>query len=181
MDVIHRLFTVDDIYRMLEAGILAEGERVELIEGELLTLAPHDAAHSNAIEGGTLVLVRLYGAAFKVRVQLPLELDDRSEPEPDFAVVAPDAPRGKRHPRTALLVMEVANTSLKFDRGRKALLYARSAIEYYWVLDVAARRLEVFTKPGADGYACSTVLAESDEVEAPGLEGAKVVVRDLLG
>jgi Uma2 family endonuclease len=181
MDVMHRQFTVDEVYRMLDAGILSEGERVELIEGELLALAPHNPPHSDSVQNTNGILVRAFGPDCFVRVQLPLELDDRSEPEPDFAVVCRDTPRGKRHPRTALLVIEVANTSLRFDRVRKAKLYARAGIADYWILNVADCQLEVRRSPGPGGYAEPIILQPDDYVEPLALPGTRLLVRELLG
>ena len=167
---------------MLAAGILREGERVELIEGELLALPPHNPEHSEAVQDTNGILVRAFGPDFYVRVHLPIELDGSSEPEPDFAVVKRDTPRGKRHPKTALLVIEVANSSLSFDRKRKAELYGRCGIPDYWILNVADRRLEVRRQPQpSGGYGTLQLLEAHQEIEPLALPGIRLRVRDLLG
>ncbi len=124
-----RRITLDEYHRMAEAGILGEDEHVELIDGMLVAMTPQGRAHARVIQRLTRLLVRALGDDLEVLPQLPLTLPDDSEPEPDLAVVrAEDAQSGEHHPRTALLVVEVAGDSLRLDRGSKAALYARAGI-----------------------------------------------------
>ncbi|CAN0404505.1 unnamed protein product, partial [Phaeothamnion confervicola] len=164
MDVIRRQFTVDEIYQMLDSGILKDGERLELIDGKLLTKSPHDPAHSDSVQDANGLLVRAFGPGYYVRVQLPLELSNLSEPEPDFAVVTKQTSRGERHPSTALLVAEVSNTSLHFDRNRKASLHANAGIPEYWIINVLQAQIEVHRLPTTGGYSEVTILQIHDEV-----------------
>ncbi len=166
---------------MVEVGILAEDEPVELIEGRLVIVSPHGPPHASLV--GTLAdrLRAAYGAGHAVREEKPIELAD-SLPEPDVAVVrGSQADYGSRHPGASdvLLAVEVAVTSQVADRD-KTRIYARGAIATVWVVDVPARRVEVYGDPQPDGrYRVVQVLGEDDVVAAPGV-GARWKVRELL-
>ncbi|MCI0636706.1 MAG: Uma2 family endonuclease, partial [Actinobacteria bacterium] len=148
-----RRWTRDEYYRMAETGILRPDDRVELIDGEILTKSPQRSVDATAVLLSQEALHAAFGAGFDVRPQLPLALGEASEPEPDLAVV-PGVPRDYResHPTTALLVVEVAETSLAFDRGGKQALYARAGIPEYWIVDLVEGTLEVFRSPGIQDY-----------------------------
>jgi Uma2 family endonuclease len=163
----HR-FTVDEVYAMERAGLL-EDERVELIEGELLLMSPNHPPRAFTVTALTDVLSRTYrGAA--IRVQLPLSIATHSEPEPDLVVArAPATTYGGRHPRgpDCILVVEVSWTSRRRDVG-KARLYAAAGVPVYWLLDVEARRLDLYELPRVDGtYASLRSLEEHEEVTLP--------------
>jgi Uma2 family endonuclease len=143
---IHRL-DVHAYGQMVAAGAL-EGEPVELLEGLLVEMSPQEADHAMIIEELTR---HLASAEARLRVQLPLEIPPDSMPEPDLVLVAKKPPPG-RHPRSALLAVEVAVSSHTVDRGVKAALYARARIPTYWLVDVPGRLIEVRTEPGPDGY-----------------------------
>lgn len=152
----HR-FDVGDYYRMAEVGILSRADRVELIEGEIVDMAPIGSAHA----GTTDQLSRLVARAFAdglvhVRVQGPLRLDAHNEPEPDLMLLRPrgDGYRNS-HPTAAdvLLLVEVADSSLAYDRGPKLLLYARHGVPEVWVVDLHGRAVEIWREPGPQGYA----------------------------
>lgn len=166
-----------DYYRLGELGFF-DGKRVELIRGEILAMSPMGSRHAFHV---LLVAERLRGLAGRgchVRTQVPLNLGD-SEPEPDVAVVAGtlhdfiDA-----HPTTALLVVEMAETSLAYDLTTKAQLYAAAGVPDYWVLDLAARRLHRFTGPTPAGYQAQAVLGEAESVTL--LTGGQIGVSEVL-
>jgi len=123
-----RRWSRSDYDKMMEAGIFAPGERVELIDGEIVEMSPQHSAHSTAVSLSAEALCTAFGAGFDVRTRMPLALDLYSEPEPDVAVV-PGSPRDYRdaHPTTALLVVEVADSTEAYDRDQKGSLYARAA------------------------------------------------------
>src|SRR5262249_43192216 len=124
-----RRWTRAEYDRMVEAGILSEEDKVELIDGEILKKMPQGTPHATGIVLAQETLRPSFGSGHVVRVQLPLAPDDFSEPEPDLAVMRGSArDYDGIHPETAVLVVEVAETSLAFDRGRKASLYARAQI-----------------------------------------------------
>jgi len=142
-----RKFTREEYSRLVESGILGENERVELIEGDIIQMAPVNPEHVTETLGLYERIRRLFGKGYLVRIQSPLSLGE-SEPEPDIAVV-----RGKlidyrhTHPTTAVLVIEVAHTSLQYDREVKTGVYAKANIPEYWIIDLEHRRLEVYREP----------------------------------
>jgi Uma2 family endonuclease len=150
-----RRFTVDEYYRMAELGILRAGERVELIEGEIIQMEPIGSRHAGCVNRLTQLLVRLVGDDALVTIQNPVRLSDLSEPQPDVAVVRPRPDSymtAHPGPDEVLLIIEVADTTVGFDRGTKAPLYALAAIPEYWVVDISADTLEVYREPDAVGY-----------------------------
>lgn len=143
---LHRLDL--DAYNQIVASGALEGQRVELLDGLIAEMSPQSAAHAEAI----MLLTRHFAnAGAWVRVQLPLEVAPDSEPEPDIALVATRPPRGE-HPRTALLVIEVAVSSQQIDREVKGRLYARAGIPTYWLIDLPGRAVEVYAMPAEGGY-----------------------------
>jgi len=139
---------------MAELGFF-RGERVELIHGMVVRMAPIGPPHTEVVDLLTeLLVVALVGRA-RVRIQQPLVAGDTSEPEPDIAIV----PRGDyrdHHPDRALLVIEVAESSLSYDMSTKAELYASSNVAEYWVVDVEAEALTVFRGPAGGAYSSSS-------------------------
>jgi Uma2 family endonuclease len=157
----HRL-TVDDYYRMAEVGILAPDLRVELIEGEIIDMAPPGSLHAAAVDRLTRMLVRAVGDAAIVRVQNPVRLGPHSEPQPDLALLRPrDDFYAAHHPQPAdvLLVVEIADSSLRFDRDTKMRLYAQHGIPEAWLVDLRGRRLIRHLAPQQGQY---TVVDEPD-------------------
>lgn len=176
---VHR-FTRDEYYRMAEAGLFRE-ERVELLDGEIITRSPHNTLHASTVYRLVRTLERLIGTITCVRGQLPIVLSDRSEPEPDVAVCAPDPyDYSQAHPRAdqVLLVIEVADTSLIYDRTRKARAYAESGIPEYWIVNLLDQQVEVLTDPSGQGYRQQRQTLAGDVLSLPG--GSTVAVGDIL-
>src|SRR5262249_15092715 len=123
--------------RLIDLGIFQPGDPIELIGGELLVAEPQGAPHYTSIQKTARVLGRAFGPSWNVRTQGPMELDDESEPEPDVAIVA-GAPEdySTSHPSRAVLVVEVSESSLVFDRGHKGSVYARAGIQDYWIVNL---------------------------------------------
>jgi Uma2 family endonuclease len=159
-----RLFTVDEYYRMAEVGILHPDERVELIEGVIVQMPPIGPRHAFNVTRLTELLMRRLAGRAMIRSQSPIRLDTGAEPEPDVAAVRFDPANPKeyeaRHPspRDALLVIEVADTTLAFDLGEKALVYSRHDIADLWVIDLIGDVVVVHRQPTADGYASVTTV-----------------------
>jgi Uma2 family endonuclease len=131
-----RRWTRREYYHLIETGVFGENDHVELIEGGIVQMSPHGLPHGFAVAIGPGELERAFGPGYHVRVQLPLSLGDASDPEPDFAVLAGTARQSVRsdsHPTSALSVVEVADSSLAYDRETKGSLYARAAIPEYWI------------------------------------------------
>lgn len=139
---------------MVALGVF-EGDRVELIRGSLVEMAPNDPEHASPIDTLNALLVRALGDRALVRIQQPIVAGDESEPEPDVAVVPPGR-YAREHPSAAYLVIEVAASSLRKDREVKAPLYAASGFEEYWIVNVAERVVEVHRGPTPEGYASSS-------------------------
>jgi len=176
----------DEYYRMAELGFFS-GRRVELIEGEIIEMSPQDPPHAAAIRLLDYALKRVFGEGYLVCVQSPLSLGLDSDPEPDLAVVRGSLRDHVRaHPDHALLVVEVADSSLQFDRTRKAALYAEARIGEYWIINLRDRRVEAYRRPRKDPADAGSGDAErgdfaSGEALAPvaGRE-ATIPVADLL-
>jgi Uma2 family endonuclease len=150
-----RRFTRKEYWRMAEVGILGERERVELIEGEIVEMSPIGRRHRAFVDNLTRLLARRLPDDAIVSVQGPLALTDDTEPQPDLTVLRRRAvPYKDREAwaEDALLVIEVAETSLRYDRSTKRRLYAAAGIPEYWVVDCAAETVEVHRDPGPDGY-----------------------------
>jgi Uma2 family endonuclease len=166
---------------MVETGILGPEDRVELIQGEILTMSPQKSAHATGVQLAGDALRAAFGEGFVVRTQLPLAVGGESEPEPDVAVVA-GSPRDFRdaHPTTAELIVEVAEASLELDRGVKKSLYAAAGIREYWILDLVERRLEVHREPTGRAYGKSRALQPNDSISPLARPAARLRVAELL-
>ena len=169
----HRL-SVADFYRMADAGILGEDDRVELLEGQLIAMSPVGPRHALAVDALNELLTRALSPTERVRVQNPVTLDDGSEPLPDIAVVRrpwrgyPGAHPG---PDDVLLLIEVAASSLAFDQGAKRILYARAAIREFWIVDLTADVVHIHRKPMGDAYTVVTKLAPAATLTIEALPG----------
>ncbi len=178
-----RRFSLEEYYQLAELGWF-RGQRVHLIDGTLYTMSPQNAPHANAIVLGYRTLERVFGEGYVVRVQMPLEPGGDTDPEPDLAVVRGDPRQMRSHPASALLVVEVADTTLVHDRGRKAELYASIGVADYWLVNLPARRLEVRRRPERAGgvwrYAEERTLGPGEAVAPLARPDTPVGVDDLL-
>ena len=151
-----RRFDVGAYYRMADTGILAPKDRVELIDGEIVEMAPIGSAHGGTTTHlATLVARAVADGVVQASVQGPLRLDVFNEPQPDLMLLRPRADFYRsRHPTAAdvLLLVEVADSSLTFDRGPKLALYARHAVPEVWIVDLPSRAIEICRSPGLEGY-----------------------------
>jgi Uma2 family endonuclease len=151
----HRL-NVDDYYRMAEAGILGEDDRVELIDGELIDMAPIGQDHAATVNGLAHALFLACGDRAIVSVQNPARLDRFSEPQPDVTLFRPRADNyrtgARPGPADVLLLVEVADSSLRYDRAVKLPLYARAGIGEVWIVDLRRRVVDVHRTPAGNEY-----------------------------
>jgi Uma2 family endonuclease len=179
-----RPLTADEVLRMVEVGILSDDERVELLHGVLTAVSPQSEEHVAVLQRLQRWLAPMVVAGtHDVRVQVPLAVPDRTSlPEPDVAVVERDD-SCLAHPRSALLVIEVAVSSLRTDTRIKPPLYAAARVPELWVVDVAARRVAVFTEPRDDGgYASESRagpegLLQPRALDVPALDLAALFAR----
>jgi Uma2 family endonuclease len=174
-------FSVTDFYRMAVAGIFSDDARVELLEGEIVMMPPTDPEHASSTHRSHKRVDRMLADRYEVRCQQPLSLGPKSEPLPDVAVVKAQSYK-TQHPKGSdtFLVIEVANSSLKDDLERKRLIYAKAGIPEYWVLDLPASTLHVFTKLKRGDYTESRELDANEMVTATSIKGLKVKVSELL-
>ena len=182
--VVRRPLTVAEYHLMGEAGILTEDDRVELIEGQLIAMSPIGSDHSGTVNSLNRALVMAVGDRGVVAVQNPVQLDDLSEPQPDFSVLKPradDYRRATPRPHEVLLIVEVANTSLAYDRAVKRSLYAYHGIPEYWIVNVAAGEVEVCRQPSGDNYASITRVGRNGTLAPELLPGVAIPVTSLLG
>jgi Uma2 family endonuclease len=175
--------SVERYQKMAECGAFTREDRIELIEGDMLDMAPNGTPHISLTAQLTRLLVLTLGDRAVVSPMAPVVLGDFSEPEPDLAVLKPRADfyRGKRPDAAdALLVIEISESSLAFDQGIKRALYARYGIPEYWVVDVTGRCLHVYREPNAAGFAWTETVGTAGSVEASTLPGLRIEVRDLF-
>lgn len=172
--------------RMAEVGLLGSNERVELLAGEIVTVTSQQSPHAACIGLIDGALRQGFGASYWIRIRMPLIVAPDSEPEPDLAI-APGTPDDYRdeHPRSALLVVEVSDTTIALNRDRKRAIYARAGIQEYWIVNLAERCLEVYRDPvAAPGltslYRSSQKLVPSDSMAPLAAPTATVAVSDLL-
>ncbi|MGI0015378.1 MAG: Uma2 family endonuclease [Nitrososphaera sp.] len=177
----HR-WTVEEYHRLGEVGIFREDDRVELIEGEIIEMPPIGSKHADCVDRLAAQLIKSVGDQHRVRVQNPLQLGQYGEPEPDIAIVKnknyfeahPDAP-------DVLLIIEVADTTLRYDWDIKVPLYARHGIPEVWIIDLEDQRLHLFCKPSISSYQ-EMVTFEQPSMMAPvQLPECKVDLTGLFG
>jgi Uma2 family endonuclease len=181
-DIHRRLFTVDEYYRMAKAGILCEDDRVELLDGAIVEMSPIGTRHAAGVDRLTAVLHKSLQGRGTVRVQGPIRLNPRSEPLPDIAVLRPrDDFYASAHPTPSdvMLVVEVADTSLPYDRGFKLGIYARAGISEVWIVDVLNERVDVYTRPEPNGYQSHASAARGERL-ASTVAGTDLLVDDIL-
>ncbi len=167
--VMTRRFTVEEYHRMVEAGILGEDDRVELIEGEIIEMPPISSAHAGCVDRLAMRLMEGLRRRAIVRVQGPIRLGERSEPMPDLALLRPRADfYASAHPgpEDVWLVIEVAETSGAYDRERKLPLYGRAGIPETWVVDLEREEVVVGRDPSPEGYR-TLCIARRGETLAP--------------
>ena len=155
--------TVAEYRRMAELGLIDPDARTELIEGEIVRMPPIGSAHAGIVGQLTTLFGRAVGDDAVVWVQNPVELSDRSQPQPDVALLRPRTDFYKRSrpvPDDVLLLVEVADSTLAYDRDVKVPLYARRGIVETWLVDVAGRRITAFGDPGTEGYRRRDELAD---------------------
>lgn len=180
-------WTKAEYYRLVESGEL-EGKHIFLFRGEILEMPPQYHPQAFAITRLNKALGRAFGldTGFEIRIQLPFETPGESVPEPDALVCTEEQNLRKPHPNQALLVVEVADSSLAVDR-EKALEYAAAAVREYWIIDVQQRRAEVYRGPLADPTAAlgfrypPPMIANSGEsIEPLARPGARIVLAELF-
>jgi Uma2 family endonuclease len=171
------LFTVDEYYRMLDAGIFTEDDRVELIEGKIITMSPIGSRHAGSVNKLAARLTSQLGSAAVVAVQNPIHLSDQSEPQPDIAVLRPrDDFYSASHPEAAdiFLLIEVGDTSTLFDRNVKIPLYLNAGIAEAWLVDLSNNVVQIHTSSQV------TSFAPGQTVQSTVLPDLRIPAADIL-
>ncbi len=182
--VARRKLDIWEYHRMGEAGVFTEGDRVELIEGELIQMTPIGSGHSGTINGTNRALLRAVGDQAIVSVQNPVRLGDYSEPQPDFLLLRPRADDYRLRTPLAedvLLLIEVADSSLRYDRAVKLPLYARHGIPEVWIVDLTANVVEWFRHPAGDSYAETGRAGRGETLTPALLSEVAIPVAAILG
>ncbi len=178
-----RKFTVAEYYRMAEVGVLDPDERVELLDGEIIVMAPIGIPHATGVRRMERVLHQALGAAAAISVQNPIRLDDHSEPEPDIALLRfreDDYAIAHPGPADTLVVVEVSDSTLDFDREVKSKRYAAAGIPEMWVMNLPGDCIDRLDQPGPAGYARHTIFRRGDKISPAALPDLELAVADLL-
>lgn len=177
------LWTCDEYHRMIEGGFF-DDKRVELLDGEILRMTAQLTPHATAIRRTFHALRSAFGADFDIAMQLPITISNRSEPEPDVTVARGSAEDFADHhpgPAEIALLVEVSDSTLHRDRGRKARAYARAGVTDFWIVNLVDRRLEVHRDPTPDGhYQDVRTYGPEDAVDPLALPDSEILVAGLL-
>jgi len=182
--VAHHRFSVAEYHRMGEAGIFKPGDRVELIEGEIIEMSPIGSSHASRVKRLNALFSRRLGKRAIIQVQDPVVLNRSSEPQPDLAVLKPRADfYAARHPQPddTLLVVEVSDTTRDFDRKVKLPLYARTGIREVWIVDLIDETIHVHRNPVGAWYRDVTQAQRRQRVALAAFPKLMFRVRDILG
>lgn len=177
-------FSVEDYRLLAEAGILHEDDRLELIEGRIIDMSPIGSSHAGSVNRLLGIFVNLFQERAIVSVQNPVQLDAYSEPQPDLMLLRPrDDFYAERHPgpEDVLLLLEIADTSLDYDRNVKIPLYAGHAIQEVWLLNIRDQTVEVYRSPGPDGYEHILTLRGQQHVNPQAFPELILRVAHILG
>ena len=178
----HR-FSVAAYYRMAEAGVFKPDARVELLDGKIIDMSPIGPFHGGAVNRLIRLFARLSQGRWLVSDQNPVHLDDYSEPQPDLMLLKPVADDyTSRHPgpEDVFLLVEVADTSLAFDREEKLPAYGRAGIYEVWILNLSEKTIEIYREPHFSGYGSSALLRAGDKASPLAFSDAVVDVAELL-
>ena len=181
--VSRKRFSVDSYYRMLDAGILVGDDKVELIDGEVLEMSPIGARHAATVYCFQTALLKALAERAMIRVQLPIHIDDFNEPEPDIAVVRPRTDMyASAHPSQTetLLLVEVSDSTLEFDRTVKAQLYATARVPEYWIADLGRNCVIVHRAPDGKAYGSVTEFGPDQTLAVSAYPGVEIGVRYVL-
>jgi Uma2 family endonuclease len=182
-EITKRLFSVHDYHRMVDAGILSEDDRVELIRGEILAMSPIGPRHSAAVLRANQAIGRIVGDRAIVGVQGSIRLDEYDEPQPDVYLLLPKDDyyaSGHAGPADIFLIVEMSDSSLEYDQTIKARLYAETGIVEYWIADVRNDRLLVYSDIRDRSYAVCRELHRGETIAPALLPGCQIKVDVLL-
>jgi len=184
VELLRKQFTVWDYHQMVKAGILKEDERVELIAGEIIEMSPIGTLHAAQVKRLINLFAEILGSRATVAAQDPVVLSDFSEPQPDISLLKPRADfyaAAHPQPQDILLLVEVADTTINYDRSVKMPLYASSGISESWIIDINGQTIEVYRQPAPNGYQHIQTLQKGQSLFIQAFPEINLTVDDLLG
>jgi Uma2 family endonuclease len=176
-------FTVDEYYKLIDLGMLHDYKKAEIIDGELIRKMPIGDRHATVVDRLNRILCKILSEEIVVRVQNPIRLAEYHEPESDFVLADLTKYDGKRHPRPSetLLIIEVSDSTLKYDRETKLSLYAESKIQEVWIVNLIKNIVEVHTKLSDDIYQIVKLYKKGEVVQSETVPDLKIEVDKILG
>ena len=176
-----KYYTLAEYHQLGDLGVLGEDDRVELIEGEIVAMAAIQGPHMLGVNRLTYTLVDIPGRTWIVSVRNPVPLIGDSEPQPDIALLRPEADRAAvPEAEDIFLIIEVSDTTLSYDRGRKRRLYASAGIPEYWIMDVAGRRILRHTELDGGDYQAVAQFVPGDTIDSRALPAIRLSVAALF-
>ena len=175
-------FTVDEYHKLADAGILEEDDRVELLDGEIILMSPVGYRHAKAVRRLVTTFIRASRDRYEVQGQDPVVVNDYSEPQPDVLLLANevDEYEGLPEARHTYLVVEVADSTLRYDRGRKLKAYARAGIAEFWIVNLKENSIEVYRDPAGETYGSRSVARGQERVAPAIFSDVKVTVSKIV-
>lgn len=183
-EIQRKKFTTDEYHQLIETGLLKEGDRVELLEGEIINMAAMGSFHAGCVNRLTHLFTKAFSGEAIISVQNPISISKYSEPEPDFALLRPREDfYTESHPRPEdiYLIVEISVSSLEYDRGFKLPLYARAGIKEAWVVNLDESCVEVYTKPSEHEYDMMEKFRRGDVVKLRMFPDNALDVKDIVG
>ncbi|WP_427162829.1 Uma2 family endonuclease [Aliinostoc sp. HNIBRCY26] len=184
VQLLRRKFTVDQYHKMIESGILTADDRVQLIRGEIIEMSPIGTKHASCVKRLNKIFANKLGDRVLIAIQDPVELDDSSEPQPDVALIKPrDDFYENAHPQPQdiFLLVEVADSTIQFDREVKIPLYAIANISVVWLIDINEQTIEVYQQPTVTGYQQIQKFTRGETLVIPGFPDVKITVDEIFG
>jgi Uma2 family endonuclease len=182
--LLRRLFTVTEYNRMVEAGILTKDDRVELIRGEIIQMSPIGRRHAAAVNRLVRIFTERLGDCIVLAPQNPVELDNHSEPQPDIALLHPRADfyeSGHPTQQDVFLLVEVADSTIAFDRSVKVALYAEGNLNEVWLVDVTGQYIEVYRQSDQTGYQQQERFYRGQTVAMQAFPDVEFAIESILG
>jgi Uma2 family endonuclease len=184
VQILRKKFTVGQYHQMIESGVLTESDRVELLQGEIIEMSPIGKQHAACVDRLTELFIGELNRRAIVRVQNPIQLSDRSEPQPDFAILQRRSDfyaDAHPQPQDIFALVEVSDTTVEFDRTVKVPLYAKDNIAEVWIIDLNAEIVQVYREPSAMGYQQLQTFRRSQSVAFQAFSDIQFGIDQLLG
>ncbi|MDJ0675919.1 MAG: Uma2 family endonuclease [Calothrix sp. MO_167.B42] len=184
VQLLRHKFTVEHYHKMIESGILNKYDRVELIRGEIVEMAAIGTKHAGCVNRLINLLIQILGKRMILSPQNPVVLNDNSEPQPDIALLQPREDfysSAHPQPKDIFLIIEVADSTVKYDREVKVPLYAQAGVVEVWLIDINEQWVEVFREPAKDRYKSVEKLNRGESLSIQAFADVNITVDDVLG